>query len=94
MPIEHKFDSLDIATQELSRLGFSLDGPFFKEKIYHVVPSKITDDHPTMRNSRTPRFVAFVNSKGTLTFDKPFDENSILMRYYEILRALTTKAAG
>ena len=91
MSIEHKFGNIEIATRELDELGFSLDGPFFKEKIYHVVPSKIEDDHPTMRNSKTPRFVAVVDSEGTLFFDKPFDENPVLMRYYKKLNELTRK---
>ena len=93
MTIEHDFGDIDTAIKALDSLGFSFNGPFIQGR-YFVIPSEMPDGYPTMRNSRTPRFVAFVNSKGTLTFDKPFDENSILMRYYEILRALTTKAAG
>ncbi len=89
MSIEHQFDSIEIATRELIRLGFSLDGPFFHGEIYHVVPNKITDDHPTMRNSRTPRFVAVVDSKGTLSFDEPDDKNPVLIGYQEILKTLT-----
>ncbi len=94
MSIEHQFDNVETASKELNKLGFSLRGSFFHREIYHVVPEEMPDGYPMMGNRRTPRFVAFVTSKGTLIFDKPFDENPILMRYYEILRALTTKAAG
>ena len=89
MTIEHDFGDIDTAIKALDSLGFSLDGPFLKGKIYHVVPSKITDDYPTMRNSRTPRFVAFLNSKGKLTFDEPDDKNPVLIGYQERLKTLT-----
>lgn len=91
---EHRFGDIDTATQELNRLGFSLDDSLFPKEVYHVIPIKIQDDYPKMSDDRTPRFVAVVDSKGTLIFDKPFDNNPVLIRYQEILDglALLTKS--
>ena len=82
---EHRFDNVDTATQELNRLGFSLDDSLFPKKLYHVIPIKIQDDYPKMSDCRTPRLVAVVDSNGTLIFDKPFDNNPVLIRYQKIL---------
>jgi len=82
---EYKFGNVDTATQELNRLGFSLDDSLFPKELYHVVPIEIQDDHPRMSDGITSRFVAVVDSKGTLIFDKPFDDNPVLIKYQEIL---------
>ena len=87
---EYSFGNIEIVTQELNRLGFSLENSLFSNsgEIYHVVPSKIQDDYPKMSDGRTPRFVAVVDSKGKLTYDKPYDNNSVLIGYQEILDRL------
>lgn len=82
---EYKFGNVDTATQRLNRLGFSLDDSLFPKELYHVVPIEIQDDHPKMSDCRTPRLVAVVDSEGTLIFDKPFDNNPVLIKYQEIL---------
>ena len=84
---EHRFDNVEIATQELNRLGFSLNNSLFSNsgEIYHVVPSKIQDDYPKMSDGITPRFVAIIDSECNLIFDKPYDNNSVLIRYQERL---------
>ena len=87
---EYKFGNIDTATKELNRLGFSLDDSLFPKKVYHVVPIKIQDDYPRMKNTRTPRFVAVVDSNGTLIFDKPFDNNPILIKHQEKLEKLVS----
>jgi len=82
---EYKFGNVDTATQRLNRLGFSLDDSLFPKELYHIVPIEIQDDYPKMSDCRTLRFVAVVDSKGTLIFDKPFDNNPVLIRYQKIL---------
>lgn len=82
---EHGFGNVDTATQKLNRLGFSLIDSFFPGEMYHVVPNKIQDDYPMMSDGRTPRFVAVVDSEGNLIYDKPHDNNPVLMRYQKIL---------
>ena len=87
MSIEHKFDNIETATRELNRLGFSLDDSLSPGNLYLVVPSEIPDDYPMMRgDGKTPRFVALVDPKGTLIFDKPFDKNPVLIGYQDKIR--------
>jgi len=85
---EYEFGNIDTATQELNRLGFSLDDSLFPKELYHVIPIKIQDDYPKMSDCRTPRFVAIVDSKGTLIFDKPFDNNPVLIKHQAKLEKL------
>lgn len=85
---EYEFGNIDTATQELNRLGFSLDDSLFPKEVYHVIPIKIQEDYPKMNDDRTPRFVAIVDSKGTLIFDKPFDNNPVLIKHQAKLEKL------
>ena len=87
---EYKFGNVDTATQELNKLGFSLDDSLFPKELYYVVPIKIQDDYPKMSDCRTPRFVAVVDSNGTLIFDKPFDNNPVLIKHQAKLEKLVS----
>ena len=75
---EHQFGNIDTATQELNKLGFSLDDSLFPKELYHVVPIKIQDDHPKKSDCRTPRLVDVVDTERPIIFDKPFDNNPFL----------------
>ncbi len=85
---EYKFNNIETAIRELNKLGFSLDDSLFPKEPYHVIPTKIEDDYPTMKYTKTPRIVAVVDSTGKLIFDKPFDDNPILIKYQAKLEKL------
>ncbi len=90
MIIEHKFGDLDKAIRKLDELGFSLNESVISKALYYVLPSKMREGYPMMKDGITPRFVALLYSTGTLIFVKPYDENPVLMAHQETLEMLTT----